>query len=53
MTINILFDEDFLTDLNADGIELDNDYLATLSSMFESREQANINLALEMLSNIT
>jgi hypothetical protein len=51
-SINILFDEDFLTDLNADGIELDNDYLATLSSMFESREQANINLALEMLSNV-
>jgi hypothetical protein len=51
-SINILFDEDFLTDLNADGIELDNDYLATLSSMFESRDQANINLALEMLSNV-
>jgi hypothetical protein len=51
-SLNILFDEDFLTDLNADGIELDNDYLTTLSSMFESREQANINLALEMLSNV-
>ena len=51
-SLNILFDEDFLTDLNAEGIELDNDYLSTLSSMFESREQANINLALEMLSNV-
>jgi hypothetical protein len=51
-SINILFDEDFLMDLNSDGIELDADYLATLNSMFESREQANINLALEMLSNV-
>jgi hypothetical protein len=51
-SINILFDEDFLTDLNSDGIELDADYLTTLNSMFESREQANINLALEMLSNV-
>jgi hypothetical protein len=51
-SINILFDEDFLADLNSDGIELDADYLATLNSMFESREQANINLALEMLSNV-
>jgi hypothetical protein len=51
-SINILFDEDFLTDLNSDGIELDNDYLSTLNSMFESKEQANINLALEMLSNV-
>lgn len=51
-SINILFDEDFLMDLNSDGIELDNDYLSTLNSMFESKEQANINLALEMLSNV-
>jgi hypothetical protein len=51
-SINILFDEDFLTDLNSNGIELDADYLATLNSMFESKEQANINLALEMLSNV-
>jgi hypothetical protein len=49
---NILFDEDFLTDLNSNGIELDGDYLNTLNSMFESKEQANINLALEMLSNV-
>jgi hypothetical protein len=51
-SINILFDEDFLMDLNSNGIELDADYLATLNSMFESKEQANINLALEMLSNV-
>jgi S-adenosylmethionine:tRNA-ribosyltransferase-isomerase (queuine synthetase) len=51
-SINILFDEDFLTDLNSNGIELDADYLSTLNSMFESKEQANINLALEMLSNV-
>jgi hypothetical protein len=51
-SLNILFDEDFLLNLNSDGIELDADYLATLNSMFESKEQANINLALEMLSNV-
>jgi hypothetical protein len=51
-SLNILFDEDFLLSLNSDGIELDADYLATLNSMFESKEQANINLALEMLSNV-
>lgn len=51
-SINILFDEDFLTDLNSDGIELDADYLTTLNSMFESKDQNNINLALEMLSNV-
>jgi hypothetical protein len=47
-----LFDEDFILNLNSDGIELDNDYLVTLNNMFESKEQDNINLALEMLSNV-
>jgi len=51
-SVNILFDEDFILNLNSDGIELDNDYLVTLNNMFESKEQDNINLALEMLSNV-
>jgi hypothetical protein len=50
--INIVFDEDILPLINNDGIELDADYLSTLDSMFESKNQENINLALEMLSNV-
>ena len=50
--VNIIFDEDLLLNLNEDGIELDEEYLSTLDSMFESKSQDNINLALEMLSNV-
>lgn len=50
--VNLIFDEDFLLTLNKDGFELDEEYLDTLNSMFASKSQDNINLALEMLSNI-
>jgi hypothetical protein len=50
--VNIIFDEDLLLNLNEDGIELDDEYLFTLDSMFESKSQDNINLALEMLANV-
>jgi hypothetical protein len=50
--INIIFDEDLLLLLNDEGLTLDNEYLETLDNMFESKSQDNINLALEMLSNI-
>jgi hypothetical protein len=50
--INIVFDEDILPLINIDGLDLDPDYLSTLDSMFESKNQENINLALEMLSNV-
>jgi hypothetical protein len=50
--INVVFDEDILTLINSDGLDLDPDYLSTLDSMFESKDQENINLALEMLSNV-
>lgn len=50
--VNIIFDEDLIEVINEDGFELDDDYLSTLDSMFESKSQDNINLALEMLSNV-
>ena len=50
--VNIILDEDVLCELNKDSIELDEEYLNILDNMFESREQDNINIALEMLSNI-
>jgi len=50
--VNIIFDEDLIGVINEDGFELDDDYLSTLDSMFESKSQDNINLALEMLSNV-
>jgi hypothetical protein len=50
--VNIIFDEDLIEVINGDGFELDNDYLSTLDDMFNSKSQDNINLALEMLSNV-
>jgi hypothetical protein len=50
--VNIVFDDDLLEPLNEDGFELDDEYLSTLDDMFNSKSQDNINLALEMLSNV-
>jgi len=50
--VNVVFDEYLLEVINEDGFNFDEDYLSTLDSMFESKSQDNINLALEMLSNI-
>jgi hypothetical protein len=50
--LHIIFDEDILPIFNQNGLEFNQDYITTLDSMFESRDQENINLALEMLSNI-
>ena len=50
--VNVIFDNDLLEPLNEDGFELDNEYLSTLDDMFNSKSQDNINLALEMLSNV-
>jgi len=50
--VNIIFDEDIMEVLNSDGIELDNEYIDTLNSMFESGQTDNIKLAVEMLSNV-
>lgn len=50
--VKVIFDENIMDPLNEDGFELDEEYLTTLDGMFESRSQDNINLALEMLSNV-
>jgi len=50
--VKVIFDENIMEPLNKDGFELDEEYLNTLDSMFESKLQENINLALEMLSNV-
>lgn len=50
---SIIFDDEFLVETNKkDSVDLDESYLEVLDNMFESKDQANINLALEMLSNI-
>lgn len=50
--VKVIFDENIMEPLNEDGFELDEEYLTTLDDMFESKSQDNINLALEMLSNV-
>jgi hypothetical protein len=49
---NVIWDDEILEKLNSNGIELDQEYLNTLEGMFESRENDNITLAFEMLSNV-
>ena len=49
---NIIWDDEILETLNSDGIDLDDDYVNTLDSMFASREPDNIRLAVEMMSNV-
>jgi len=50
--VKVIFDENLMDSLNKDGFELDEEYLSALDDMFESNSQDNINLALEMLSNV-
>jgi hypothetical protein len=49
---NIIWDDTILETLNSDGIDLDEDYISTLDSMFASKESDNIRLAIEMMSNV-
>jgi hypothetical protein len=49
---NIIWDDAILEKFNSDGIDLDDDYISTLDSMFSSREPDNIKLAIELLSNV-
>jgi hypothetical protein len=50
--INVIFDEHLLETLNADGLDLDHEYVDILENMFKSGQNDNIKLAIEMLSNI-
>jgi len=49
---NIIWDDTILETLNSEGIDLDDDYISTLDSMFASRESDNIRLAIEMMANV-
>ena len=49
---NIIWDDIILEKLNSEGIDLDDDYVNTLDSMFASKEPDNIRLAVEMMSNV-
>jgi hypothetical protein len=50
--VNIIFDEYLLEELNSGGIDLDKEYIDTLENMFNSNQNDNIKLAIEMLSNV-
>ena len=49
---NIIWDDTILEKFNSDGIDLDDDYISTLDSMFSSGEPDNVRLAIEMMSNV-
>lgn len=48
----IIFDEELFTELNKDGIELDDEYLSVLKDMLFSEDEDNIKLGFEMMSNL-
>ena len=50
--VKIVFDEDLFVELNKDGIELDDEYLQTLRDMLFSKDESNIKLGFEMMSNL-
>ena len=49
---NIIWDDTILEKFNSDGIDLDDDYISTLDSMFSIKEPDNVRLAIEMMSNV-
>ena len=49
---NIIWDDVLLDSLNSDGLDMDDNYIDVLYNMFDSKEPENIQLALEMLSNV-
>jgi hypothetical protein len=48
----IVFDEDLFVELNKEGIELDDEYLQTLRDMLFSKDNSNVKLGFEMMSNL-
>lgn len=48
----IVFDEDLFIELNKEGIELDGEYLQTLRDMLFSKDDSNVKLGFEMMSNL-
>ena len=50
--IKIVFDENLITDLNKEGLQLDTDIENTLKDMIYSKDKSNIKLGLEMIANL-
>jgi len=50
--VKFVFDEDLFVELNKEGIELDDEYLQTLRDMLFSKDETNIKLGFEMMSNL-
>ncbi len=48
----VVFDEDLFIELNKEGIELDGEYLQTLRDMLFSKDDSNVKLGFEMMSNL-
>jgi hypothetical protein len=50
--VKFVFDEELFVELNKEGIELDDEYLQTLRDMLFSKDDANVKLGFEMMSNL-
>jgi hypothetical protein len=50
--VQIIYDEVLFEELNKDGIELDDEYLAILRDMLFSKDENNVKLGFEMMSNL-
>lgn len=50
--VQFIFDEDFIVDLNKEGIELDDEYLQILRDMLFSTDKSNVKLGFEMIANL-
>lgn len=48
----VIFDEELFAELNKEGIELDDEYLTILKDMLFSKDEDNIRLGFEMMSNL-
>lgn len=51
-TVKFIFDEELFVELNKEGIELDDEYIQTLRDMLFSKDDANVKLGFEMMSNL-
>ena len=50
--VKFVFDEELFVELNKEGIELDDEYLQTLRDMLFSKDESNVKLGFEMMSNL-
>jgi hypothetical protein len=50
--VKFIFDEELFVELNKEGIELDDEYLQTLRDMLFSKDESNVKLGFEMMSNL-